>query len=170
MNKWFAETFIPSLFEKAGGRREIWLTAKQTQICRNNMEEHVGKRENPFGGFSAHCFYKATVGGREITVSTYKNGCGFMSFRYTPEEALELKAKHDAEKEQIYWESVSRIRKNPERYEKHLISLHEKLNSLKEDLEWYKDDPDGEEDVEYYTEKIREIEKKINDLVNYTEA
>ena len=38
---WFYDTFLPSLLERAGTNKGMWLSRKQTAICIEKMEKHT---------------------------------------------------------------------------------------------------------------------------------
>ena len=38
---WFYDTFLPSLLERAGTNKGMWLSRKQTAICIEKMEQHT---------------------------------------------------------------------------------------------------------------------------------
>ena len=71
-NKWFFEKFIPSIYSKAGEKMEIWLTARQTNICLENMSVSSVKDNEGFRHKTAECVWN----GRPIRlIYSTKNGC-----------------------------------------------------------------------------------------------
>lgn len=77
MNKWFFEKFIPSIYSKAGEKKEIWLTARQTNSCLENMNVYIVKDKEGFRHKLADCVWN----GRTIRlIYSTKNGCAKLFF------------------------------------------------------------------------------------------
>ena len=70
--KWFLETFIPSLEERYKNRKNskpIWLTAKQTSICKRYMNPSNAVRGT----------YTLEVGENTYCIQSAPNGCAAFS-------------------------------------------------------------------------------------------
>lgn len=57
---WFYDTFLPSLLERAGTNKGMWLSRKQTAICIEKMEQHTTMVPQLQGDYCRHNY----MGGR----------------------------------------------------------------------------------------------------------
>lgn len=99
MNKWFEETFLPSLFERVGtSDKGRWLSQKQTGVCCRNMELHsCAVQCDPLECYR-HDDYYCKWRGREVWLFySRKNFCGCIRFGLTEEENAALRAEREAE-------------------------------------------------------------------------
>ena len=157
---WFYDTFLPSLFERAG-HKSMWLTKKQTGVCVQYMEKHTVTL-NDYQGFSGkHLYYTCEWNGRKVTLQYSKlNGCGTITFSYNAEEVAEAEKERVRERERIESDRIARIKRNPERLEKEINRLMNELARLEEDYKY--DIEDGEE--EYAKMDLDKIAKARNML------
>lgn len=91
---WFYDTFLPSLFDRAGTNNQMWLTRKQTAICCQYMKKNAVsyKSENSYGENWKHLYYTCVWDGRDVTLQYSKvNGCGAISFSFNEAEKEESK-------------------------------------------------------------------------------
>lgn len=171
MNKWFTETFLLSLYERAE-QRKINLTGKQVNVCVRYMEGHTGHRESMYNQAGKDFrWYSIIWNGRYTTLSIYPNGCGCMEFGLTEEEQERAAEEEDRRKAEERTARIEKIKANPERLQKHLERLNKNLNQYNEELQFYKDlsrtedfNEDDRDTLEYYEEKVAETKKKIQEL------
>lgn len=125
--KWFEEVFLPSLFDKAGINHAMWLSQKQTAICKENMTaefqmDALGRR---------HIFYKTTYNGREVLMQYgRKNGCGQIIFRETKAEAQKAMQEYRQKCIERAKKSAQRRLNHPERVPKRLAELQRLIDSV----------------------------------------
>lgn len=166
MGKWFETCFLPSLFQRAGTGKGMWLTAKQTAICADNMEAHHVRNEMAYGVMYNRVYYTCNWQGRAIVLDySKKNGCGCIRFSMNAEEAAESKKVHDAERAKIEAECIARLKRHPERLAKVIKETRERM----EGLEWSLNE-DGKEGIEIRVELVEQIESEIANLKKYLEA
>ena len=165
MNKWFYNTFLPSIFDRCKDRgKEMWLSQKQTSICTDNMElRQVRFDPDGYGVRYTHNNYVCDWNGRRVVLSySKKNGCGYISFGMNKAEEEAHLAKIEAEKQMAEAERIERVKKNPERLAKHIAFFTMKINNLREQWEGEKEDPGYDEsDAEWYAEEIAKFEAKL---------
>lgn len=144
-NKWFLETFLPSIFNTVGANKQKWLTARQTMICVDNMAKHtVRYNGDGYGTMYSHDNYTCEWDGRQVFLQySKKNGCGCIEFGYNVEEKAVLNARAEGERTRIKRERIERIKRNPERLAKTIEKLKKEIEGLIEEYE--EDIADGEE-------------------------
>ena len=119
---WFYDTFLPSLLERAGTNKGMWLSRKQTAICIEKMEKHTTMVAQFQGDYYRHNYYTLEWSGRKVFLNYSKlNGCGQITFGFTPAEAEDAGRRHAEEK---------RIR----RYRAKIADLQEALEDILADL------------------------------------
>lgn len=118
--KWFDTTFLPSLFEKAGIGKSLWLSQKQTAICVKYMEQHTVCSCDEVGNICRHLNYTCIWQDRDVILSYSKlNGCGTISFGFNTAEKLENeKAAEKAEWEREYDLISRQYRRRREKFDK----------------------------------------------------
>lgn len=147
---WFYDTFLPSLLERAGTNKGMWLSRKQTAICIEKMELHTVMVPQFQGDYCRHNYYTLEWNGRHISLNYSKmNGCGQITFGFTAAEAEESKRRHEEEKRQETAERMERKRKwavwarenAPEklarriaRHQANIADLKEAVEDIQEDL------------------------------------
>ena len=135
---WFYETFLPSLFERAGTNKSLWLTQKQTAVCTKYMEKHSVRTDDFFGDRNTHLYYTAKWGERDVHLSYSKlNGCGMITFSFDSAEREEATRAAQEERERIERERIDRIKRRPERLAKIIAELTAKLENA---IEYYDGD------------------------------
>ena len=162
MNRWFYETFLPSIFERCEVGKERWLTQKQTAICVQNMERHQVRFDSDgYGTMWNHDNYTCEWAGRSVILYySKKNGCGCITFGYSDEEREVMRVEHEEERKRILEERIALTKGNPERLRKTIDSLTQRLEDAKL---FYQDDiADGlnvrfEDDLK----RIAEIEAEL---------
>lgn len=157
---WFYDTFLPSLFERAG-HKSMWLTKKQTGVCVQYMEKNTVTM-NDYQGFSGkHLYYTCEWDGRKVELQYSKlNGCGTITFSYNAEESIKAEMERVKERERIESERIARIKSRPERLQKEIIRLTNELARWEEEYKY--DTEDGEE--EYAKMDLDKI-AKIRDML-----
>ena len=126
--KWFEDTFLPSLLNRAGVNREMWLSRKQTAICTENMVPSSWLDDEGF----RHTVYTTVYKGRKVTMQySKKNGCGQIIFGTTEEEQKDAmqeyrkrcieRAKHSAK---------VTLERHPERVPGRLVKLQIQIESV----------------------------------------
>lgn len=135
--KWFEETFLPSLFNRAGINREMWLSRKQTAICTENMVPSSWKDNEGF----RHIVYTTVYKGRKVTMQySKKNGCGQIIFEATKEEVEKMKKEAMQEYRKKCIERAKNSAKlmlkyHPERVPERLVKLQMQIEDILFDLE-----------------------------------
>ena len=166
-NKWFNETFLPSIFEKVGAGNQKWLTARQTMICTDNMQKATVRYDaDGYGTMHSHDNYSCKWNGRDVNLYySKKNGCGCIEFGYNAEEIEAMRIANDAERARIKAKSIELTKKKPERLARRVSDLETRIKILKDNWQVAKDedDCDAEDDAWYASE----IEKLENELALY---
>lgn len=125
--KWFEKVFLPSLFDKAGINHAMWLSQKQTAICKENMTAE--SRMDALG--HRHIFYKTTYNGREVSMQySKKNGCGQITFGATEEEVKESMQEYNKRRIERAKRSGQLRLNHPERVPKRLAELQKLIDSV----------------------------------------
>ena len=154
MNRWFAETFLPSIFERCKSKgKEMWLSQKQTAICTDNMELHQVRFDpDGYGVRCTHNNYVCDWNGRRVFLSySKKNGCGYISFGMNKAEEEAHRARIEAEVKEAEARQIERRKRDPEKRAKMIAFYTMKINALREQWEGEKEDPDYDEsDAEWY--------------------
>lgn len=163
MNKWFLDTFLPSLFDRAGTNNPIWLTQKQTAVCVQNMEQHTAITHEYQGCSFAHLWFSCEWASRNVILQYSKrNGCGTIRFSLNPKEAATYEEEHKKERERIESERVARLKKNPDRLKKEIGRLQKEISSCKTALSW---DDNTIDDINFFTDKLKKAEAKFSKLL-----
>ena len=162
MKKWFAETFLPSLFERAGTNLTLWLTQKQTAVCVENMEKHVVRTLESQGNSTSHLWFSCEWNGRAVRLNYSKlNKCGTIEFSFSAEELAASEEKNKKERERIENERIERIKRRPERLAKVISDIKKEIEEYEEKLSWNDNEPD---DIEFYAGKVAEAKAKLAKL------
>lgn len=159
MTKWFNDVFMPSIFERCGTGKNLWLSQKQTSICVENMEKETVCFSDGVYTYK-HNNYKFFWNGREVFLSySKKNSCGSICFGLTKEEQEKQKENAKKERERIEIETAERTKRHPN----HLKIVLDKLEKEKEDcLFWLSQNDSTKEDIIFYSEKLKEVERKLS--------
>ena len=148
MNKWFTETFLPSLFERAGTNHPLWLTQKQTAVCAENMEKHVVMTLEFQVNRASHLWFSCEWNGRTVRMIYSKlNKCGTIEFSFSAEELAANEVKNKKERERIENERVERIKRHPERLVKVIGDIKKEIEDYEDKLTWNDNEPD---EIEFY--------------------
>lgn len=140
---WFYDTFLPSLLERAGTNKGMWLSRKQTAICIERMEVHTMMVPQFQGDYCRHNYYTLEWNGRHVNLNYSKlNGCGQITFGFTAAEAEEATRRRAEEKRQEAEEYMERKRKwaewarenAPEKLEQRIHRHRAKIADLQEAL------------------------------------
>jgi hypothetical protein len=162
---WFYDSFLPSLFERAGTEKGMWLSRKQTDVCTRYMEKHSVLHAQFQGDYTKHLYYTAKWGERDVHLSYSKlNGCGMISFSLNKAEREEGRRAAQEERERIERERIERIKRNPERLAKIIATATAKLENAIADYE--ADKADGE-DYETLQDDLEWIEHCRSELAKY---
>ena len=162
MNKWFSETFLPSLFARTGAGKSMWLTQKQTAVCVGNMEKHLARTLEFQGDSTSHLWFSCEWNGRTVRLNYSKlNKCGSIEFSFSEEELAINRENNRKERERIENERLERIKRNPERLKKHVEILEKEIEEYSEKLSWDDNEPD---EIEFYASKISEAKAKLAKL------
>ena len=167
MSKWFYNTFLPSIFERCGAGKNMWLSGKQTAICIDNMERHTVRFDSDgYGTMWNHENYTCEWNGRSVFLSySKKNGCGCVEFGFSAEEISVMKAEYEAEKAIIKSDRIKRTKQNPERLAKKIASLNKEIRGWQEEYEL--DMADGEtEQAKQDLDKIAELKAELSLYTN----
>ena len=165
MNKWFDNTFLPSIFDRCKNHgKEMWLSQKQTAICIQNMELHQVRFDpDGYGARCTHNNYVCVWNGRTVILSySKKNGCGYISFGMSQAEQEAHLAEIEAERKRVEAERIERIKRNPERLAKMIAFYNHKIDTLRKQWEAEKEESFYDEsDAEWYAEEIARFEAKL---------
>lgn len=162
MKKWFTETFLPSLFERAGTCKTMWLTQKQTAVCVENMEKHVVRTLEFQGNSTSHLWFSCEWNGRTVRMNYSKlNKCGTIEFSFSAEELAAGKEKNKKERERLENESVERIKRHPQTLKKTVDILEKEIEVYEEKLTWDDNEP---ADIEFYAKKLAEAKANLAKL------
>ncbi len=147
---WFYDTFLPSLLERAGTNKGMWLSRKQTAICVEKMERHTVMVQQFQGDYYRHDYYTLEWNGRHVSLNYSKmNGCGQITFGFTAAEAEESNRRYEEEKRKEAEECRERKRKwtawarenAPDklaqriaRHQANIADLREAVEDIQEDL------------------------------------
>lgn len=66
MTRWFQETFLQSLFQRAGINKGLWLSQKQTAICVENMTRHSVRYLDEYGIGCSRLYFDCKWNGRDV--------------------------------------------------------------------------------------------------------
>lgn len=141
---WFYDTFLPSLLERAGTNKGLWLSRKQTAICIERMEQHTVRTPQFQGDYCSHNYYTMEWNGRHVNLNYSKlNGCGQITFGFTAAEAEEASRRHAEEARRETAERMERKRKwtvwarenAPEKLAQRTARYQSKVDDLKEAIE-----------------------------------
>ena len=165
MNRWFSETFLPSIFARCESKGyEMWLSQKQTQICIDNMELHQVSFQTAEAFYNGvrytHNNYSCEWNGRKVHLSySKKNGCGYISFGMNKAEEEAHKAKIEEERQKAEAEQIERRKRDPEKRAKAIEFYRHKIEILQQQWEGEKEDSDYDEsDAEWYAGEIAKFE------------
>lgn len=162
MKNWFADTFLPSLFERAGTNHSMWLTQRQTAVCVENMEKHVTKTHEFQGVSTSHLWFSCEWNGRTVRLNYSKlNKCGTVEFSFTAEELAANKEKNKKERERLENESIERIKRHPQTLKKTVDILEKEIGVYEEKLTWDDNEP---ADIEFYAKKLAEAKANLAKL------
>ena len=114
-NKWFNETFLPSLFTRAGVNNPLWISHKQEEICRANMH-------------TARSCYACEWDGRTVQLYVTRNGVARICFCETLAERY---ASSDKYEENAAKKAYSRDRAE---WERRIAEIKMLLDDIAEDL------------------------------------
>lgn len=163
-SKWFSETFLQSIFETVGAGKQKWLTARQTMICTDNMQKTTVRYDSDgYGTMHSHDNYACKWNGRDVKLFYSKrNGCGRIEFGYNAEEIQTMRIASDAEKEKEKTHRIERIKANPERLEKCILTIKTKIDILTDNWQAAKDDNDCDaEDDAWYSAEVEKLETEL---------
>lgn len=134
--KWFDTTFLPSLFEKAGVGKFLWLSQKQTAVCVKYMEQHTVCLRDEVGNICRHLNYTCTWQDRDVILSYSKlNGCGAISFGFNTAEKLENEKAAEKTKWEREYDLISRrYRRRREAFDKEYNECLQFSQEIEEDI------------------------------------
>ena len=164
---WFYETFLPSLFARAGAEKGMWLSQKQTAVCTKYMEKHSVLHAQFQGDYTKHLYYTCKWGERDVHLSYSKlNGCGMITFSFDNAEREEATRAAQEERERIERERIERAKRHPERLAKILADLNAKLERY---IEYYEDDVADGLDEDTLQRDLEWIENCRAELAKYAD-
>lgn len=178
---WFYDTFLPSLLERAGTNNGMWLSKRQTEICVEKMERHTTVVPQFQGDSYRHDYYTMMWNGRKVFLNYSKlNGCGQITFGFTPNEAEEATRRRAEEKRQeaeeymerkhkwAAWARENAPEKLEQRIQRHRAKIADLQDALKDILE---DLAESEaEGWEYGAECERNALERIKKEISEAEA
>ena len=159
MTRWFSDTFLPSIFQRAELNKGVWLSQKQTKICVDNMERHNVHYLDEYGVGCNRLYYDCKWQGRDVYLQYSKlNGCGMIFFGMNATEIEEQERKNQEERDD---NEIKRLQRRYERHKDKFISdmrdLQKNIAEVKEELE----EEQAERYVKSLTEYIASSEKKL---------
>ena len=160
MTRWFQETFLQSLFQRAGTSKGLWLSQKQTVICVENMTRHSVRNRDKFGDMFSRLYYDCRWNGREVMMQYSKlNGCGMISFGLTEAEKQAQERKNQIERETHEIRRLQRrFERHPEKFEEDLQALSEEIDDTESELA---DGGLAERHVKLYQSSLAEMRKTL---------
>lgn len=162
---WFYDTFLPSLFARAGAEKGMWLSKKQTDVCTRYMEKHSVLHAQFQGDYTTHLYYTCKWGERDVHLSYSKlNGCGMITFSFDSAEREEATRAAQEERERIERERIERVKRRPERLAKIIAELTAKLERA---IEYYDDDVEDGVDTDTLQHDMEWIESCRAELAKY---
>ena len=173
---WFYDTFLPSLLERAGTNKGMWLSRKQTAICIEKMEQHTTMVPQLQGDYCRHNYYTLEWNGRHVFLNYSKlNGCGQITFGFDAAEAEEASRRRAEEERREAEERMERKRKwtawarenAPEKLAQRIARHQSKVDDLKEAIEDILEDLREEEaagDTKYIEIDRAALERAKNEL------
>ena len=166
MSKWFNETFLPSIFSRAGANNPIWLTRKQAAVCAENMKREYGSIEGPDGWRTIHYnYYTCRWQDRNVVVEySSKNGCGRIRFSMTEQEQAEQERINEQHREQVKQERIERIKRNPERLAKEIEKVQKEISAIKEDIQIAIEEPIYDGEADELRKDLAEAENRLQAL------
>jgi hypothetical protein len=168
LNKWFCDSFLPSIFERCEPGKAKWLSQKQTMVCTQHMvRQPVRYDSDGYGTMHTHDNYVCEWAGRSVHLSySKKNGCGCIEFGFNAEEIASMHAERDAERERIKLERIERAKKDPLRLAKRIAKISKQIQGWQE--EYLLDVEYG--DVDDAQAALKEIAKLEAELALYAKA
>lgn len=158
MNKWFNDVFLPSIFERCGACKSLWLSQKQTAVCVDNMQKRVCTESDGVYTYR-HYNFVCEWRGRSVVLSySKKNGCGSISFGMSEEERKQAEKEREEEKKQLELKTIERAKKRPERLKKIIESLQKKQDDLLFELSF---DDNTNDDIEFFTKELNECRRLL---------
>lgn len=160
---WFDETFLQSLFDRAGANHSMWLTQKQTAVCCRNMQEKRIRNLNEYGDGETHLRYSTRWNGRDVRLEYSKlNKCGAITFSMTEQEAAEQDRKNRAEQEEYEAQRLKRrLERRPEKFYSELEELKNDLLTAKDEREWMIEERLEKRYLDCVNQSISNLEKRI---------
>ena len=159
---WFYDTFLPSIFDRAGTNNGLWLTQKQTAVCIRYMERHSVRTDEFFGDRNTHLYYTCKWGERDVQLSYSKlNGCGTITFSYNKAEREEATRAAQEERERIERERIARVKRHPERLAKVIADLKTKLENAIAYYDYDVADGMGTDTLKYDLERIENCRAEL---------
>ena len=141
---WFYDTFLPSLLDRAGTNKGMWLSRKQTAICVEKMEQHTVMVPQFQGDYCRHNYYTLEWNGRHVSLNYSKlNGCGQITFGFTAAEAEEASRRRTEDERREAEEHMKRKREwaawarenAPEKLTRRIARYQAKISDLREAVE-----------------------------------
>ena len=164
---WFYDTFLPSIFDRAGTNKGMWLTQKQTAVCTRYMERHSVRTDDFFGDRNTHLYYTAKWGERDVHLSYSKlNGCGMITFSFDNAEREEATRAAQEERERIDRERIERAKRHPERLAKIIAELKTNLENA---IKYYDYDVADGMDTDTLKYDLERIESFRAELAKYAD-
>ena len=162
MNKWFDETFLPSVFAQAGINGTKWLSQKQTTICCENMVKKSVRCDDRYGDTFSHDLYSCEWQGRKVILQySKKNCCGSISFGFIAAESARAAKESETEKTIEKAHKIKRIKSKPERLAKMIANLKKEIANREESLQDAITDGEKEEYIKIDVEKIAELKAEL---------
>lgn len=163
MTRWFQETFLQSLFQRAGTSKGLWLSQKQTAICVENMKRHSVRYFDEYGIGCSRLYFDCKWNGRDVRMQYSKlNGCGMISFGMDAAETQEQERKNQQERDSNEIKHLKRrFERHPDKFDDDLQALIEEIADTESDFE--EDMKDGLADryVKSYQSSLAEMRKTL---------
>lgn len=159
MNKWFDETFLPSIFSYTGVGT-VWISRKQVDVCKNYMRQVPHSSINGYGDVSVGCSWEYEWNSREIVLFIERNGAGRISFGLNDEEKRNRAEREKQKQWNFFVEHVQRMKKRyPEVYKKEYEQLLVQKDGIVFLLSLSDLDDEARKD---YEEALATCEKKLS--------
>ena len=161
-NKWFDDTFLPSLLNRFGTNNRHWLSAKQTAVCAQHMTMHSTQYAADHVGDMTftHNWYTYEWQGRKVYLDySKKNGCGCIEFGFNAEEQEQHRREVEREEAEREQARIAFIKSRPDKLARKLTYFDDQLKRMQEYLEAEQAEPDelSPEYIEYYRSEIARL-------------
>lgn len=151
---WFDDTFLPSLFERAGSKRMLWITYKQYNVCKNHMTSERYSIDTPlYGVFASGFRLQYLWNGRRVTVYQAPNGAAQIYFGQDEAEKTAMDKRCEYKKMAFIAELR---RRHPNKYKEKLKAAEDEYAEALAWLDYVAASDDEDEEVVRSVEDVED--------------